>query len=107
MTLKRGYLMIANDILQICVGGSGITAVVYGGNLNFVIARRHLAGLVDKDLVTVETVSYRKGDPVNLWTTTDRGLEFIHRMTAVLSLWGLGEKEENEDRPLEMIQGRS
>jgi len=99
--------MIANDILQICVGSSGITAVVYGGNLNFVIARRHLAGLVDKDLVTVETIRYRKGDPVNLWTTTDRGLEFIHRMKAVLSLWGLGEKEEIEDRPLEIIPGRS
>ena len=103
----RGYLMIANDILQICVGGSGITAIVYGGNLNFVIARLHLAGLVDKDLVTVETVGYRKGDSVNLWTTTDRGLEFIHRMKAVLSLWDLAEKEENEDRSLEIIPGRS
>ena len=107
MTLKRGYLMIANDILKLCVGGSGITAIVYGGNLNFVIAKRHLAGLVDLDLVTVEAISYRKGGPVNLWTTTDRGQEFIHRMKAVLSLWGLGEKEEIEDRPLEMIQGRS
>jgi len=106
VTLKRGGLMIANDILQTCVGGSGITAVVYGCNLNFVIARRHLAGLVDKDLVTVETVNYRKGDPVNLWTTTDRGLEFIHRMMAVLSLWDMGEKEEIEDRPQEMIPGR-
>ena len=96
--------MIANDILKLCVGGAGITAVVYGGNLNFVIAKRHLAGLVDKDLVTVETVSCRKGEPVNLWTTTDRGLEFIHRMKAVLSLWDVGEKE---DQPLEMILGET
>ena len=89
----RGYLAIANDILTLCVGGKKITAIVYGANLNFVIAKRHLAGLVDKDLVTVETIRYRKGDPVNLWTTTDRGLEFIHRMNAILRLWDMGEKD--------------
>ena len=102
MTLKRGYLMIANDILTLCVGGSGITAIVYGGNLNFVVAGRHLAGLADKNLVTVETIRYRRGAPVHLWTTTDRGLEFIHRMKAVLSLWDLAEKVEIEDQPIEV-----
>ena len=86
MTQKRGYLNIAHDILKLALAGCGITSIVYGGNLNFPIAKKHIEGLVTRELMTVEKVGRH-----DLHTTTDRGREFIHRMEGTLSLWDQGE----------------
>lgn len=86
MTQKRGYLKIAYDILSLAVGGCGITTIVYKGNLNFPIAKKHIEGLAQRELITIEDVGARK-----LFMTTDRGREFIHRMESTLSIWDQGE----------------
>ena len=86
MTQKRGYLNIAHDILKLALRGCGITSIVYGGNLNFPIAKKYIESLVERELITVERVGRSK-----LFTTTDRGREFIYRMEGTLSLWDQGE----------------
>ena len=75
MNLRRGYLNIAHDILRLAVSGCGITSIVYGGNLNFPIAKKHIDDLVYRELITVERVGRR-----DLNQTTDRGREFMNRM---------------------------
>lgn len=86
MTQKRGYLNIAHDILRIAIHGCGITSIVYGGNLNFPIAKKHIEDLVLRELITVDNVGVH-----DQYITTDRGLEFLHRMETVLSLWDVGQ----------------
>ena len=86
MNQRRGYLNIAHDILKLALSGCGITSIVYGGNLNFPIAKKHIKGLVLRELITVQKVGR-----LDFYHTTDRGREFIHRMENTLSLWDQGE----------------
>ena len=83
LTQKRGYLNIAHDILKLALVGCGITSIVYGGNLNFPIAKKHIGGLILRGLITAEKVGNSK-----LFTTTDRGRDFIDRMENSMIIWG-------------------
>lgn len=94
MTLKRGYLIIASDILRATEGGAGITRIVYGCNLNFNIVKTHLADLVGRGLLNVEVAPSRADRTAYRWTTTDRGRELVHRMNTVLSLWDVSQAPE-------------
>lgn len=83
LTQRRGYLNIAHDILKLALVGCGITSIVYGGNLNFPIAYKHIGGLILRGLITAEKVGSSK-----LFTTTGRGREFIGQMDDTLVIWG-------------------
>jgi len=78
---KRTSLMVAYDILQVAIGGSNKTNLVYQGNLNFKIVKRWLAKLIAKGLLELYL------EPSKTWKTTEKGLRFINSMERVLWLW--------------------
>ena len=86
MTLRRGYLDIAHAILTLALSGCGITSIVYGGNLNFPIAKKHIVGLMGRGLIKSERVGTS-----DLFTTTDKGVQFVEEMARVYSTWGVNE----------------
>jgi len=81
MERKRGRLEIARDILKVARSGAGITAIVYGANLNFPIAKKHIREMELADLITIRELP---GSGNKLYTTTDRGLIFMESMGRTL-----------------------
>ena len=81
MERKRGRLEIARDILTIAKSGTGITAIVYGANLNFPIAKKHIQEMELAGLITVRELP---GSGNKLYTTTDRGLIFMESLGRTL-----------------------
>ncbi len=48
---RRGRLDIIIDILEVVKKGAGKTAIVYGANLNFMLAEKYLALLLENGFV--------------------------------------------------------
>ena len=85
MAQKRGTMMIAFEILKLVINGTGITAIVYGANLNFNIAKTHIDRLEKKGLIAIEDLN--GPTRTKLFTTTDKGLDFIDAMATVALMW--------------------
>ena len=98
MEPKRGRLEIARDILTVARDGAGITAIVYGTNLNFLIAKRHIQEMEGAGLITVEEVP---GPRARLYTTTGWGHEFMRLLDRTLAMY---ERMTYPLRPEEPVQ---
>ena len=79
MEHKRGRLEIARDILRVARSGTGITAIVYGANLNWPIAKKHIQEMEEAGLITVEEIHGTR-----LYTTTGWGHEFMSSLERTL-----------------------
>ena len=84
MEQKRGRMEIARDILRVARPGAGITAIVYGANLNWPIARKHIQDMEEAGLITVRELP---GSGNRLYTTTDRGLIFMESLERTLATY--------------------
>ena len=82
MEHKRGRLEIARDILRVAKSGTGITAIVYGANLNFPIAKKHIQEMEGAGLITIRELP---GSGNMLYTTTDRGRIFMESLGRTLT----------------------
>ena len=72
MSRKRSNFEISAEILKVAVGGAKKSHLVYQANLNFAIIKGYLQELTSSGLLT---------SPMNgskLYTTTDKGIEFIN-----------------------------
>lgn len=85
MAQKRGVMLMAFEILKLAINGTGITAIVYGANLNFNIAKTHIDRLEQKGMITIEDLN--GPTRTKLFTTTDKGLDFIDAMAVASVLW--------------------
>ena len=83
MEHRRGRLEITRDILEVAKSGVGITAIVYGANLNWPIARKHIQDMELADLITVRELP---GSGNRLYTTTERGLDFIKSLDETVAI---------------------
>lgn len=86
MESKRGRLEIARDILTMARSGTGITAIVYGANLNFPIAKKHIQEMEGAGLIQVEDVIQGKRK-TRLYTTTGWGHEFMRSLERTLAMY--------------------
>jgi len=98
MESKRGRLEIARDILKVARGGAGITAIVYGANLNFPIAKKHIQEMEGAGLITVRVLP---GSGNKLFTTTGWGHEFMSSLERTLAMY---ERMTHPLRPEEPAQ---
>jgi len=73
--MKRQAIEIDADILRTiarCGNHTGVTAIVYGANLNFLIVRKYLKRLIERGLIVSEVVSGRA-----LYSNTEKAPEFL------------------------------
>ena len=86
MEHKRGRYEICRDILKVARAGAGITAIVYGSNLNFPIANKNIIEMEANGLITVEVLPGRGGRN-KLYVTTERGLAFINSLDETIAIF--------------------
>ena len=75
--MRRQAIDIDADILRTikrCGPRTGITAIVYGANLNFIIVRKYLKRLIDRGLIISEEML---GSGRVLYTNTEKAPEFL------------------------------
>jgi len=66
--MRRNNLDISAEILQVAQEGAKKTQIVYKANLNFLIVKKYLNNLIEKDLMSKNDTYYY---------TTDKGKDFI------------------------------
>ncbi|EMR74152.1 putative transcriptional regulator [Thaumarchaeota archaeon SCGC AB-539-E09] len=66
--MRRNNLDISADILQVAQEGAKKTQIVYKANLNFLIVKKYLNNLIEKDLMNKNDKHY---------FTTDKGRDFL------------------------------
>ena len=86
MEHKRGRYEICRDILKVARAGAGITAIVYGANLNFPIANKNIKRMETNGLITVEVLP-GGGGRNKLYITTERGLVFIQSLEETFAIF--------------------
>ena len=86
MKQKRGRLEICRDILNVARDGAGITAIVYGANLNFPIANKNIIEMETNGLITVEVLP-QGGGRHKLYMTTEKGLAFIKSLDETIAIF--------------------
>ena len=67
--MKRNNRDIEADILNVAIGGSIKTWIVYGARLNFNIIKKYLERLITKGFLKHEG---------KIYTTTDKGKEYMN-----------------------------
>ena len=72
--MRRNDLDICADILQVAKTGAKKTQIVYQANLNFKIVKKYLSRLIDTGMLSTAQES-------RLYTTTNRGIEFLEQYT--------------------------
>jgi predicted transcriptional regulator len=77
MSRKRSNLEISADILKIAIGGAKKSHLVYQANLNFSIIKDYLNDLSSAGLLS------RPTNGSKLYTTTEKGIEFINYMSGM------------------------
>ncbi len=75
--MRRNDLDICADILQVAKAGAKKTQIVYQANLNFKIVKKYLSRLI-------ETGMLMTADESSLYTTTNRGIEFLEQYTELV-----------------------
>lgn len=68
--MRRNYLDICVEILQVARTGAKKTHIVYKANLNFRIVREYLNRLIKSGMLSSAQIS-------GLYTTTERGEKFL------------------------------
>jgi len=96
--MQRGMLGIRRNGMEILVNilkesRSGITKtrLVYRTNMNFFAIRRHMEFLIQKGLLAVEY------EPIQLYTTTEKGNEFLGEFDKLKETLGIVDEEEFYD----------
>jgi predicted transcriptional regulator len=77
MSRKRSNIEISADILKVAIDGAKKSHLVYRANLNFSIIKDYLKDLSSSGLLTIP------GNGSKLYTTTDKGIEFINYMNSL------------------------
>lgn len=75
--MRRNDLDICADILQVAKTGAKKTQIVYQANLNFKIVKKYLSRLIDTGMLMT-------ADESSLYTTTNRGIEFLEQYTELV-----------------------
>jgi predicted transcriptional regulator len=75
--MRRNDLDICADILQVAKAGAKKTQIVYQANLNFKIVKKYLSRLIDTGMLMT-------ADESSLYTTTNRGIEFLEQYTELV-----------------------
>ena len=75
--MRRNDLDICADILQVAKAGAKKTQIVYQANLNFKIVKKYLRRLIDTGMLMT-------ADKSSLYTTTNRGIEFLEQYTELV-----------------------
>ena len=86
MQHKRGCYEICRDILNVARQSAGITAIVYGANLNFPIANKNIKEMIANGLMTMEDHP-GGGSRTKLYQTTEKGLAFIDSLGEALDMY--------------------
>jgi len=89
-TRRNGMEILVNILKEARVGISK-TRLVYRTNMNFFAIRRHMDFLIQKGLLNVEYSS------IQLYTTTQRGLEFLDEFDKIKETLGIEEDDEFYD----------
>jgi len=76
--MKRNYLDIYVDILQVAMSGAKKTHIVYRANLNFKVVRMYIDRLIDTGMLSPAEDS---GD----YRTTRRGIEFLDQYNELVA----------------------
>jgi predicted transcriptional regulator len=66
--MRRNNLDISADILQVAQTGAKKTQIVYKANLNFLLVKKYLNNLMEKDFVNKADTRYY---------TTEKGKDFL------------------------------
>lgn len=75
--MKRQTIEIDADILRTLKRHgprTGVTKIVYGANLNFLIVRKYLKRLIESGLIVAEVM---RGSGRTLYTNTEKAPEFL------------------------------
>ncbi len=75
--MRRQTIDIDADILRVIAREgpkTGVTAIVYGANLNFIIVRKYLKRLIEGGLVVAEVM---RGSGRTLYSNTEKVYEFL------------------------------
>lgn len=75
--MRRNDLDICADILHVAKAGAKKTQIVYQANLNFKIVKKYLSRLIDTGMLSTAQES-------RLYTTTNRGIEFLEQYTELV-----------------------
>lgn len=67
MVMRRSRHEIMAAVLRLCRGGSRITGVVYGCNLNFKVVKGYLMAALEAGLLWLEGRVYRTTTKGELW----------------------------------------
>lgn len=86
MDRKRSYLEIARDILKAAQYGARPTELVYKANLNFNIIKKYLQEMEEAVLIEVEVINHCRSK-TRLYTTTERGLDFIKSLNETTAIF--------------------
>lgn len=74
---RRGRLDITAEILMFCQQPKTKTSIMYNANLNYAQLKRHMSVLTTQKLLAKKT---------NLYSTTEKGQEFLTLFTRLNSL---------------------
>jgi predicted transcriptional regulator len=72
--MKRNRCQIISQILEICIGGSNITKIIYQANINFKNANMYIDLLIKYGMLNVNQ------EPTKKYETTEKGIKFLHSL---------------------------
>ena len=87
---RRSGIEIIAEILEEARQGITKTRLVYRTNLNFFVVRKHLDFLIDKGLLD------QVREPIQLFVTTPKGLQFLEEFRKMKEILGSSEIEQHQ-----------
>jgi len=79
MRIVRDREMIIGDILKSAQNGENITRIMYKTMLNYSQIKKYLLFLQERTLISYDSA-------IQLYTTTDKGMEYIKKSTVITEL---------------------
>jgi predicted transcriptional regulator len=75
--MRRNNLDISAEILQVAQAGAKKTQIVYKANLNFLLLKKYMKNLIEKDFVNKNDTHYY---------TTEKGMDFLRSYQELSSM---------------------
>jgi len=79
MRIVRDREMIIGDILKSAQNGENITRIMYKTMLNYSQIKKYLLFLQERNLISYDSA-------IQLYITTDKGMEYIKKSTVITEL---------------------
>jgi predicted transcriptional regulator len=87
---RRSGLEIIGEILEEAKKGVTKTRLVYRTNLNFLVIRKHLDFLLQRELLEIVH------EPMQHYVTTEKGNQFLEEFRKMKEILGTGEIEQSQ-----------